>query len=105
MWNDQFQGAADAQFAKDQGFKKVYVLTDKETYGNGIATLFINYAKKLGIQTVPSTPAAWDKNASSYDAVATKIKQSGADAVFLGGIICNNGGKLIKDLRAGSART
>ena len=101
VWNDQFQGAADAQFAKDQGFKKVYVLTDKETYGNGIATLFQTYAKKLGIATVPSAPAAWDKNASSYDAVATKIKQSGADAVFLGGIICNNGGKLIKDLRAG----
>jgi branched-chain amino acid transport system substrate-binding protein len=101
VWNDQFQGAADAQFAKDQGFKKVYVLTDKETYGNGIATLFQTYAKKLGIATVPSKPAAWDKNASSYDAVATKIAQSGADAVFLGGIICNNGGKLIKDLRAG----
>jgi branched-chain amino acid transport system substrate-binding protein len=103
VWNDQFQGAADAQFAKDQGMKKVYVLTDKETYGNGIATLFINYAKKLGIQTVPGRPEAWDKNASSYDAIATKIKQTGADAVFLGGIICNNGGKLIKDLRAGLA--
>ena len=64
--------------------------------------MFINYAKKLGHRRpLPSTPAAWDKNASSYDAVATKIKQSGADAVFLGGIICNNGGKLIKDLRAG----
>ena len=29
----------------------------------------------------------------------------GADAVFLGGIICNNGGKLIKDLRAGLPTT
>jgi branched-chain amino acid transport system substrate-binding protein len=101
VWNDQFQGAADAQFAKDQGFKKVYVLTDKETYGLGIATLFVNYAKKLGIETIPSRPEAWDKNASSYDAIASKIKTSGADAVFLGGIVCNNGGKLIKDLRAG----
>jgi branched-chain amino acid transport system substrate-binding protein len=101
VWNDQFQGAADAQFAKDQGMKKVYVLTDKETYGNGIATLFINYAKKLGIETVPSRPEAWDKNASSYDAIATKVKNSGADAIFLGGIVCNNGGKLVKDLRAG----
>jgi branched-chain amino acid transport system substrate-binding protein len=35
------------------------------------------------------------------NSIATKIKQTGADAVFLGGIICNNGGKLIKDLRAG----
>ena len=100
VWNDQFQGAADAQFAKDQGFKKVYVLTDKETYGLGIATLFGTYAGKLGIATVPGSPQAWDKNASSYDAIATKIKASGADAVFLGGIICNNGGKLIKDLRS-----
>ena len=101
VWNDQFQGAADAQFAKSIGLKKVYVLTDKETYGNGIATLFQQYAKKLGIETIPSSPQAWDKNASSYDAIASKIKSSGADSVFLGGIICNNGGKLIKDLRDG----
>jgi len=101
VWNDQFQGAADAEFAKDQGLKKVYVLTDKETYGNGIATLFGQYAKKLGITVLPGTPQAWDKAASSYDAIASKIKQTGADSVFLGGIICNNGGKLIKDLRAG----
>jgi branched-chain amino acid transport system substrate-binding protein len=99
VWNDQFQGAADAEFAEKLGLKKVYVLTDKETYGNGIATLFGQYAKKLGIEVVPSRPEAWDKDASSYDAVASKIKSSGADGVFLGGIICNNGGKLIKDLR------
>ena len=101
VWNDQFQGAADAQFAKEQGLTKVYVVTDKETYGLGIATLFSTYAKKLGITVLPGRPAAWDKKASSYDAVASKIKQSGADAVFLGGIVCNNGGKLVKDLRAG----
>jgi len=100
VWNDQFQGAADAEFAQTLGLKKVYVLTDKETYGLGIATLFGQYAKKLGIQVIPDRPAAWDKNASSYDAVASKIKSSGADGVFLGGIICNNGGKLIKDLRS-----
>jgi branched-chain amino acid transport system substrate-binding protein len=100
VWNDQFQGAADAQFAKEQGFKKIFVLTDKETYGNGIATLFQQYAEKLGLTVLPGKPEAWDKKASSYDAIASRIKSSGADAVFLGGIICNNGGKLIKDLRA-----
>ena len=99
VWNDQFQGAADAQLAKSLGFKKVYVLTDKETYGNGIATLFITYAKKLGIAT-PVLRRPWDKKASDYSAVASRVKSSGADAVFLGGIVCNNGGKLIKDLRA-----
>ncbi|HEX9351117.1 MAG TPA: branched-chain amino acid ABC transporter substrate-binding protein, partial [Gaiellaceae bacterium] len=101
VWNDQFQGAAGALLARDLGLKKVYVLTDKETYGNGIANLFSQYAKKVGIETLPGTPQAWDKKASSYDAIATKVKTSGADAVFLGGIVCNNGGKLIKDLKAG----
>ena len=101
VWNDQFQGAAGALLARDLGLKKVYVLTDKETYGNGIANLFSQYAKKVGITTLPGTPQAWDKKASSYDAIATKVKTSGADAVFLGGIVCNNGGKLIKDLKAG----
>ena len=101
VWNDQFQGAADAQVAKQLGLKKVYVLTDKETYGQGIATLFQMYAKKLGLTTMPSTPQAWDKNATSYEALASKIRASGADAVFLGGSVCNDGGKLIKDLRAG----
>jgi branched-chain amino acid transport system substrate-binding protein len=101
VWNDQFQGAAGAQLAKDLGLKKVYVLTDKETYGQGIAVLFARYAKKLGIETVPGQPQAWDKNATSYEAIASRVKASGADAIFLGGIVCNNGGKLIKDLRAG----
>jgi branched-chain amino acid transport system substrate-binding protein len=101
VWNDQFQGAAGAQLAQQLKLKKVYVLTDKETYGNGIANLFVNYAKKLNIATLPSRPEAWDKNASSYEAIASRIKASGADSVFLGGIVCNNGGKLIKDLRAG----
>jgi branched-chain amino acid transport system substrate-binding protein len=101
VWNDQFQGAANALLAQQLGLKNVYVLTDKETYGNGIANLFVIYAKKLGIKTLPGRPEAWDKNASSYEAIASRIKASGADAVFLGGIVCNNGGKLIKDLRAG----
>ena len=55
--------------------------------------------QEAGDRSIPSRPEAWDKKASSYDAIASKIKSSGADAVFLGGIICNNGGKLIKDLR------
>jgi branched-chain amino acid transport system substrate-binding protein len=102
VWNDQFQGAANAQLAKSLGLKKIYVLTDKETYGQGVANLFVRYAKKVGIETVPSAPVAWDKNATSYDAIASKVKSSGADGIFLGGIVCNNGGKLIKDLRAGA---
>jgi branched-chain amino acid transport system substrate-binding protein len=97
---DDFQGAADAILAKQQlHLNKVYVLNDKQTYGQGVATNFANAYKKLG-GTVAGA-SAWDAKASSYDSIASHIKQSGADGVFVGGLVCENGGKLIKDLRAG----
>lgn len=100
VWNDQFQGAANAQYAKELGLKKIFILNDGETYGLGIAQLFEDYAGSLNIQIVANQK--WDKKASSYESLASKISSSGADAVFLGGIVCNNGGKLIKDIKAGA---
>jgi branched-chain amino acid transport system substrate-binding protein len=100
VWNDQFQGAANAQYAEELGLKKIFILNDGETYGLGIATLFAEYAEKLGIQILGNQK--WDKKASSYESLASRISSSGADAVFLGGIVCNNGGKLIKDIKAGA---
>jgi branched-chain amino acid transport system substrate-binding protein len=96
---DDYQGAADALLAKSLGVKKVFILNDKEAYGLGVATNFRNASTKLGIKTVGFT--AWDGKASSYEALAVKIKASGAQGVFLGGLICENGGKVIKDIRAG----
>jgi len=94
---DDYQGAADAVLTKSLGVKKVYILNDKEAYGLGVASNFRNAAKKLGLTIAGFT--AWDGKASSYEALAVKIKASGAQGVFLGGLICENGGKLIKDLR------
>ena len=97
---DDYQGAADALLAQSLGVKKVFILNDKEAYGLGVATNFKNAATKLGIKVVGFT--AWDGKATSYEALAVKIKSSGAQGVFLGGLICENGGKLIKDLAAGA---
>ena len=97
---DDYQGAADAILAKSLGVKKVFILNDKEAYGQGVATNFRNAAGKLGIKIAGFT--AWDGKASSYEALAVKIKSSGAQGVFLGGLICENGGKLIKDIAAGA---
>jgi branched-chain amino acid transport system substrate-binding protein len=97
---DDYQGAADAILAKSLGVKQVFILNDKEAYGLGVATNTKNAAKKLGINVIGFT--AWDGKASSYEALAAKIKKSGAQGVFLGGLICENGGKLIKDLVAGA---
>jgi branched-chain amino acid transport system substrate-binding protein len=92
---DNFQGAADALFAQSKGWKKIYVLNDGETYGAGIATNFANAAKSLGITILGNDK--WDKAAPNYQALYQKIQSTSPDAVFLGGIISNNGGQLIKD--------
>ena len=98
VWNDQHQGAANALYAQEQGYKNVFIINDSETYGLGIAVLFERAAKSLGIGIAENIK--WDKKATNYEPIAVQVKSSGADAVFLGGIVCNNGGKLIKDLRA-----
>src|SRR5262249_60175191 len=89
----------DAKLTKSLGASSVFILNDKEAYGLGIAHDFQNGAKKIGLKVVGFT--AWDPKAASYEDLATKIKSSGAKAVFLGGLECENGGKLIKDLKAG----
>jgi branched-chain amino acid transport system substrate-binding protein len=93
--HDAYQGAAMAEFAKQEGVKSVYILNDKEAYGLGVATNFRNAAEHLGIKIAGFS--AWDPKQSSYEALFTQIKGTGADAVFLGGLIDENGAKVIKD--------
>jgi branched-chain amino acid transport system substrate-binding protein len=95
---DDIQGPADAMWSKALGFKKVFVLNDKQTYGFGVAKTYQSAAKKLGLKVVGFQ--GWDAKASSYEALANTIKASGAQAVFLGGIACNNGAKLMQDIKS-----
>jgi branched-chain amino acid transport system substrate-binding protein len=93
--HDAYQGAAVAEFMKEQGVKSVFVLNDKEAYGLGVATNLRNAAEHLGIKIAGF--AAWDPKTPSYEALFNQIKGTGADAVFLGGLIDENGAQVIKD--------
>ena len=93
--HDAYQGAAVAEFAQAQGIKSVYILNDRESYGLGVATNFRNAAESVGIEIAGFE--AWDPRASSYEGLFRKIGNSGADAVFLGGLIDENGAKVIRD--------
>jgi branched-chain amino acid transport system substrate-binding protein len=92
---DDYQGAFVAEFMQKQGIKSVYILNDKEAYGLGVATTTRKSAESVGIKIAGFE--AWDPKASSYEALMGKIKNSGADAVFLGGLIDENGAQVIKD--------
>jgi len=87
-----------AQGKKFSPIKDVYILHDNQTFGKGVAEAFKLRAEQEGIKVLGFEP--WDSKATSYEAIGNRIKATNADAVYLGGIVCNNGAKLLKDLRA-----
>jgi branched-chain amino acid transport system substrate-binding protein len=93
---DDYQGAAAATYmASKLNVKKVYILNDNQTYGQGVAKAFAGAAPKNGMTVLGNE--AWDKNQPNYTALFNKIKALAPDAVYLAGIYDNNGGQLVKD--------
>ena len=99
---DDIQGAAGAEWAQSMGHTKVYVLDDTQVYGHGLAASFALHAAKIGMTVVSAngTTEGYDAKATDYNALAQKIKASGADMIYIGAITGQNTGKLWKDLRA-----
>jgi len=95
---DNIQGAALATYMQEEGVTNVYILDDAEVYGKGVAKNTQSAAEGLGLKVAGAD--SWDGGAANYRALADKIKATGADAVFTGGIIDNNGPQLYKDLHA-----
>jgi branched-chain amino acid transport system substrate-binding protein len=93
--HDGYQGAALAQFMQDRGVESVFVLNDKESYGLGVAENLRNAAESLGIEIAGFE--AWDPKAAGYEGLMRQVASSGADALFLGGLIDENGAQVIKD--------
>ena len=70
--SDDYQGAFVAEFAKEQGVTKAYILNDKESYGAGVAGTTRKAMESVGIEIVGDE--AWNPKASSYEALMNKIK-------------------------------
>jgi branched-chain amino acid transport system substrate-binding protein len=94
---DDLQGKAGAWWAQSLGVKKVYILDDKELYGKGLAGVFETSCKERGI--LVAGREGIDSKAPDYRAVVNKIRESGADLVYFGGVTQNGSGKIVKDLR------
>lgn len=93
---DNAQAATIAQYAsEDLGVKSVYIINDKQAYGQGLATNLENAFEFLNVDVKGND--AWDADSSSYEAIFNKVKASGAEAVVFSGLVTLNGVKLIKD--------
>jgi branched-chain amino acid transport system substrate-binding protein len=99
---DDIQGEVAAEWAKELGIKKVFVLHDRELYGKGVADVFKRACVKLGIQVVGYEGI--DPKAANYRSLVTKIKSTDADMVYFGGTTQTNAGQIAKDLVAGGAK-
>lgn len=97
--SDDYQGPAGADLLKQlTKVTSVFVVHDNQTFGKGVANAFQVRAKTLGIKVLGFKP--WDAAATDYTALGQQIKDSGAQSVYLGGLVCNNGVKLLKDIRS-----
>ena len=95
---DDIQGRAQAQYQKDEGCTKTYILNDKEVYGKGVASNTESALKKLGV-TVAGNDGI-DTKAANFRTLAQKIKASGADCMFFGGITDNKAVQIWTDVHA-----
>lgn len=99
---DDIQGVVAAEWSKELGGTKVFILHDKELYGKGIASIYQKTAKAIGLQVMGYEGI--DPKASNYKSLVTKIRQTRADVVFFGGTTQTNGGQIAKDLRTGGLK-
>ncbi len=95
--NDSIQGLVGANWMASLNAKKVFVVDDTDLYGKGLADVFVSNAPKAGLTIVGREGAP---KADNYNALATKIKSSGAEGVYYGGIVDNNPAVLVKNLKA-----
>jgi len=95
---DDLQGAALALLARDRGRHRVYVLDDGDpNYGGLMATGFETAARRLRLTVAGRS--TWDPRAAGYAGLADRVARSGAQAVFVGGLLDTNAAAVVRDLR------
>jgi branched-chain amino acid transport system substrate-binding protein len=95
---DDMQGASGAAWAKCLGYKKVYVLDDRQLYGKGIADIFDKRAQELGLEVVGHDGI--ESVNIDFRALLSKVKATGADLVYFGGLVDSGGPQILQQMDA-----
>ena len=104
MWNifrvcgrDDQQGQVAGEYiAKHYKGKKIAVVHDKTTYGKGLADEMKKTINKAGIKEV--LYEGINTGEKDFSALVSKIKQSGADLIYWGGLY-TEGGLIVRQMR------
>ncbi|HEY3789918.1 MAG TPA: branched-chain amino acid ABC transporter substrate-binding protein, partial [Urbifossiella sp.] len=96
---DETQGPMAADFVKnDLKAKTVYILDDKEIYGQGVSGLFHKRCEKIGIAVLGHEGI--DGSQNEFSALMNKIKGKNPDVVYFGGTTQSKGGQIAKDMKS-----
>ncbi|OYV81495.1 MAG: hypothetical protein B7Z73_18025 [Planctomycetia bacterium 21-64-5] len=95
---DDLQGPLGADWARDLGARRVFILDDTEVYGRGIATLFDERCREIGLTVLGHESI--DAKAQEFKSLMTSIKALGPDLMYFGGTTQSKAGQLAKDMVA-----
>ncbi|MFM9057733.1 MAG: branched-chain amino acid ABC transporter substrate-binding protein [Planctomycetaceae bacterium] len=93
---DDLQGPLSADWAKGRGIKTVYILDDNEVYGKGLADLFDERCREIGIEVLGHDSI--DAKAQEFKSLMASVKAKHPDLVYFGGTTQSKGGQLAKDM-------
>jgi branched-chain amino acid transport system substrate-binding protein len=94
---DDQQGVVAAEYIVNiLGAKKVAVIHDKDTYGQGLADAMRDHMATLGVKEV--LYEGLTRGEKDFNALVTKIKATGADVVYFGGLH-TEAGPLVRQMR------
>ncbi|OTP67913.1 branched-chain amino acid ABC transporter substrate-binding protein [Caballeronia sordidicola] len=83
--DDSYVGRVIAQYlTQTKGFRRIAVIDDRTSYGQGLADVVVNELKASGVDVV-DREFATDKTID-FRGILTSIKSKGAQAVFYGGV-------------------
>jgi branched-chain amino acid transport system substrate-binding protein len=104
--SDDTQGPLAADFAKAPkdapedkrglGAKRVFILDDKELYGQGVSGLFERRCKDIGLEVIGHESIVVTQN--EFQTLMTTIKSKNPDVVYFGGTTQSKGGQIAKDM-------
>lgn len=99
---DDLQGSYAAEWARDMGVKSVYILDDNQVYGKGVAKMFRQRCKELGIRVLGHDSI--DERSLEFRSKMTNIKALDPDLIYFGGTTQTRGGQICKDMVAAGLR-
>jgi branched-chain amino acid transport system substrate-binding protein len=93
---DHIQAGALAEWMKELGVRRLYVVDDRNGCGEEVASVTAAAARLNGIKVVGRT--GMDTRARSYRAIARRVRRSRADGFFFGGVTPSNAPRLYRDV-------